>query len=281
MKKIKLIILTSFLLLFILPINITAETNFPVNEAGISAYVKIDDVGDDFITKLTESLNYYEDVITNETSHVIGTVKIEILINPLLNDNQLPLKEYTNPYVYLDLNGWMVAYFPKDYPASKIMQWTDYSSGTINSTILENAINEMTKKLGLNYSSPVKYYHFQYPEANKMTIVAETAEHPNRKDNNFSVVIPGDIYEASYSFYYVLYRDHAFLTCNIYLKVDGKKEANRVEDSRDCHGRKLEHGLYSPAAFEKNRPHLVSLSLQGSSFLSFKAGAATIFIYKI
>ncbi len=279
MKNIKTIIFISLSLLFLSPINTKAEANFPVNEAGISAYVKIDNVGEDFITKLTKNLNYYEKITASKTSHVIGTVKIEILINPLLQ-NQLALEEYVYPYVYLDLNGWMVAYLPKDDPASKIMQWTDYSSGVINSTILEDAINQMTTSLGLSYSSPAKYYHFQYPEANKMTIVAETVEFPDRKENSFSVVIPGDIYEASYSFYYVLYQTGYYNSCNVHLRVDGQKEANRMESSGDCHGSKLEHGIYT-TTFEKNRPHFVSLLASGNIYHSFKGGAATIFIYKI
>jgi hypothetical protein len=44
----------------------------------------------------------------------------------------------------------------------------------------------------LTYSEPIKYYDFEFPEANKMTLVAETGR------DSLYVNVPGTLYEASF-----------------------------------------------------------------------------------
>ncbi len=80
------------------------------------------------------------------------------------------------------------------------MQWNDYKPGAIHTTTLKDAIDIISAKIGVTYSGPVKYYHFQFPDANKITIIVDTLR-PNSCFNNFSFVVPGKLLEASYSVY--------------------------------------------------------------------------------
>ena len=147
----------------------TSFATFPVDEAGIAAYVKLDSVDNiNIYTDLAESF----DVIEKQgESYVIGTV-------PVTN----------NPHLYIGLDGWMVAYFLNTEEASRI-------AGGSSVTTLQDAIDYMFGKIGVTYPTPIKYYDFEFPEANKLTLITEeTPPDPN----GFYVTVPGTLYEASW-----------------------------------------------------------------------------------
>jgi hypothetical protein len=169
-----------------------ATTTFPVNEAGIAAYVKLDSVD---ITDLTEALNFYQPVNKVDETYVIGTVSVK---------NQPPWASPRNyyPHIYIGLDGWMVAYYLNTEEASRIMQWKDYTPGVTNTTTLKDAIDTMCTNIGVTYSAAINYYDFEFPNANRMALIAETAlgcSYGSFGTNSFSVTIPGTLYEASYS----------------------------------------------------------------------------------
>lgn len=243
----------------------TSETTFPVGEAGIAAYVKVNSID---ITDLADALYLYNSVEKYDKTYAIGTLSVE---------SGLPgfgsiLYDY--PHLYIGLDGWLVAYYLKTEEASRIMQWKGYAAGAINTTILQDAIDTMCTELGVTYSEPVKYYDFEFPEANRLTIIAETIVY---SDNSFFITIPGTLtlYEASYS----VYTKGPHCTgmwgesCTVYPSILSVDE-NTVFSSPASYWTRY-YGYYDiTTQLKVDEPHIINFSRPGGG------GAATVLIHK-
>jgi len=85
---------------------------FPVNEAGISAYVNASQGID-----LGKARTLFKGVEADTGNYIVGTV-------------ELPgHTEEMWPHVWIDKSGWILAYYPKTEPTSRIMQWYGYQKG--------------------------------------------------------------------------------------------------------------------------------------------------------
>ncbi len=169
---------------------------FPEDKAGIAAYI---------FTNQTISINriktifYYVDKIGD--NYIIGRTKI-----PDFGGN-IAVR------VYADTDGWLVAYLMMTEPASKIMKWetTSYDTpkfGAISTTLEEALIKAgEAAKVGIN-TNKIKYYDFEFPNANAMMILVRT-EATNGK-NLLQVKIPADymLFEASYYHYIYYFSDY-------------------------------------------------------------------------
>jgi hypothetical protein len=240
-----------------------ATTTFPVDEAGIAAYVKLDSID---ITDLTEALNFYQTVNKTDETYVIGTVRVE-------NHAPLGIITYYYPHLYIGLDGWIVAYYLNTEAASRIMQWKGYTPGTINTTTLKDAIDIMCANIGVTNSTAIKYYDFEFPNANRMTLIAETvvgSGYGSSNTNSFSVTIPGTLYEASYSVVLGPYGD-----AHGYLSVDGVQNSFTVYDY-------YEIGYYNATALQPGVPHYVTLGWNSCPwcYAGITGGGATVLIYQ-
>lgn len=242
----------------------TTSTTFPVNEAGIAAYVKLDSVD---ITDLTEALNYFHSIEKQDATYVIGTMKIVSLVDYYYGNAYT----FSYPHLYIGLDGWAVAYYKKDEEASRIMQWKGYIQGTINTTTLKDAIDAMLANIDLTYSTDIKYYDFEFPEANKLTLIAETTSY-SPSSNSFSVIIPGTLYEASYSVYTAgEYWQGSWYYCNdsADLSVDGVGVFSSPPSCWMSY-----YGYYDVSTqLTANVPHNIR-------FTTIYGGAANVLIYK-
>jgi len=184
---------------------------FPEDEAGISAYVNVSESID--FEKLA---TIFDQIIALNETYVIGKVPI-----PNFGGN-------VHPHLYADINGWIVAYFTKDEPASMIMQWSGTDTNNpriteIKTTTLEDAIEKACNATGIDYAGikpNIKYYDFEFPDADGMLLFIKTRA--TSGSNYTHVSIPSDytLYEASYYHYgcnYYAY-DCGYTS---YLKVDG------------------------------------------------------------
>lgn len=160
---------------------------FLEKEAGVSAYTNVGQVD------LAEAKKIYRTVEREEEEYIVGSVAI-----PDYSESQ-------DPHVYVSKDGWVVGYYLKDDPASKMMDWVSYDKTGAVSTKLEAALKLMCDQLG-KLLPDVKYYDFRYPDANELMIIAD-------KDGEFKVKIPDDItvYERSW------WR----LDGQIFIKIDG------------------------------------------------------------
>lgn len=197
--KIKIELLTSVVLLgIILLAGSSSATTFPVDEAGISAYVHVDQTID-----LEKASNAFTELkVINET-YIIGTVSIANY-------------GYTStPLVYVSRNGWIVAYFSNSNPAAHIVQWYGIGDHTISRTTLEDAINSVSTAIGTTVAkTDIKYYDFRYPNATEMLMVAKIQS--GGSTSIFYQTIPEtfELYSGSYSHYHY-YGDYS------YVYIDG------------------------------------------------------------
>ena len=156
--------------------------SFLDDEAGIAAYTQVAGridlslVRDEFRT------------IERETSeYIVGSVGIP------------DYPEEHDPHVYVDTDGWVLAYYLAHEPASHIMDLRHYDGVTIANTKLENAMGEViTAALG-EVSFTATYYHFQYPNATHVMLIAEA--NYGSGDDSFDVQLPNDFvyYERSWA----------------------------------------------------------------------------------
>jgi len=115
----------------------------------------------------------------------------------------VPLTNYPENYdvhVYVHKDGWILAYYLKQDPASKIFDWRAYDTNgaTLITTKLENAITTIVNAVGVSLTTTT-YYDFRYPNATKIMLVAE--EDANGNGDSFDVNVPQTfvVFERSWS----------------------------------------------------------------------------------
>lgn len=161
------------------------STTFPVNEAGISAYIKTD-------TELTVNhLSKAGDEVSKQ-----GSTYVIVKVKNLGGIDNSPV------FVYIGLDGWIVSYYLKGEPASKMIIFLEKDQPI--QTTLEKAIEKVCNQMGIDCSSSLlnlKYYNFEFPDANKLTLVGELTApgYSNQRTNDFFVTVPGTIFQASYT----------------------------------------------------------------------------------
>jgi len=168
MNKIKM---ACFFLCFFIFITGVASASIDLIEdrAGIAAYVKakqsvnLNDVKGAFTTIHQESSTY-----------IIGTVALNLH------------SEEQYPHVFVNTDGLIIAYYPKERPTSWIFPWADYAGGVVTSTTLSEAVSIVATEVG-GYTNDLMYYDFRYPDASEMMLITESARSGT---NYFNVVIP-------------------------------------------------------------------------------------------
>ncbi len=161
--------------------------NFLEQEAGIAAYVNLGQALD-----LDQARKAFKTVETDNDQYIIGEVALP------------KLPEAAHPHVYVNVDGWIVAYYSREEPASKLMPWVDldgkvYKGGPLTTTTLENAIRLVVDALGFVYPKEVKYYSFEHPEATRITLAVEMID--LGREDSFYLTIPAElrVYEASWA----------------------------------------------------------------------------------
>lgn len=162
-------------------------TAFLEEEAGVSAYVNTSQSID-----LSKAESCYRNIEYKCNDYIIGSV-------------ELPgLPEDEDVHVYVSADGWIVAYYLKEEPASKIMQWIGYDGCEITTTKLEDAISKMctcTEVLYQQIKNKIKYYDFKYPDATRLMIIADRIDEPGMDTFEFKIPDEYTFYEASWSHY--------------------------------------------------------------------------------
>jgi hypothetical protein len=164
----------------------TAGLKFPMNEVGISAYVNMGVTID-----LAKARGLFSAVEDATDTYVIGTV--------VLTGNA----EDMWPHVYVSKDGWLLAYYPKTEPTSKLFQWYGYQRDVIGTTTLRDTLITLGRALSLDLSkidTGMHYFHFQYPDATKLLFAVDTVGQDN---DAFRYTIPSDVtlYDVSFSHY--------------------------------------------------------------------------------
>jgi hypothetical protein len=190
--KIKIVTVFIMLISVILFLTGNASAGFAANESGISAYVN---VGTSI--NLDQAAGAYKLIEDKTSTYVIGTVEVP-------NST-----EYEIPHVYTSADGWVMAYYPKEQHRSMIMQWAQYDPNnpdlsTMGTTRLEDAISKVVGAVGIDYFTikpNTKYYDFQHPEANRLTIIAETRATDGADSIKFRIPNDYTLYNVSWVYY--------------------------------------------------------------------------------
>jgi len=148
--------------------------SFLEKEAGICAYVKANKTLD-----INRAKSYFRTIEKEGPDFVVGSV---------------PIPGYDTPedaHMFIHKDGWIIAYYSKDEPVAKIIDWRSYQPGKVV-TKLYQALANVAGGLGVSLTN-VKYYHYAYPEANKLMIIVDR--------DSFKITIPGEIpiYEVNAS----------------------------------------------------------------------------------
>ncbi len=165
---------------------------FPIDKAGIGAYVKLNSYTIDDYNRAKETYFNTLDSIEVYDTYVIGQKKFSLDGS----DSAPSMRSY---YIYLSNDGWLVAYLWKEEYGrfSQIINWKD--GAPLDNTMLKVAIDDAAGKIGVAYTAPVKYYDFSHPAANKMTIIRESVDSAGGDSNDFTIYVPGTIHSASYA----------------------------------------------------------------------------------
>ncbi|MDL1975392.1 MAG: hypothetical protein LWX55_11575 [Deltaproteobacteria bacterium] len=162
-----------------------AGSSFLEVEAGISAYGQVSSANLD----LAE--NAFKNVEKKTTEYIIGSVALD------------DYGEADDVHVYVDISGWIIAYYLNEEKASKIIDWVDYyGNPEITSTKLSDAIDIITLEM-LVIPPDIKYFDFRYPDATKMMIV--TDEEFSNGTETFNIMAPSDHPMYSRTWSYAIY----------------------------------------------------------------------------
>jgi hypothetical protein len=140
------------------PISLLAAgDSFLTEEAGISAYGQASGVN------LELARTAFKTIEKETADYIVGSVAID------------GYGEDHDVHVYIDLSGWLVAYYLNHEKPGKIVDWVNYDGINISSTKLKLALdNVLAAQFLLPFSvEEVRYYHFGWPAATRMLVVTD------------------------------------------------------------------------------------------------------------
>ena len=99
--------------------------------------------------------------------------------------------------VYVSTDGWIIAYFLRVDPVSKIVDWESYNSdapvGRIFTTFLEEALLRIGTSIGVGIpAKDVGWYHYGHPSANTLLIIVG-ADDDGSFEKKFTFTIPDGV----------------------------------------------------------------------------------------
>jgi len=239
-----IIVITSILLL-----AVNANAAFPVDEAGIAAYVNLNKS----INLLQAADVFAPPIAVNET-YLIGQIS------------------GWSGKVYVGADGWVIAYIPNGTLSSNLISWNGFASNpNVNNAtnMLEDSIRRVSEAVGVNFSlikSNIQYYDFIYPNATHMTIAVETQA--GIGTNEFYLLVPSNktVYESSYSYYgYCNY-------CSIGLILDKSTYLENEWTGSGGYSRIISYNL------SRDILHSIGVKVGNSGYIANAAGVAWVFM---
>ena len=202
-------------------------------------------------------------VSSEGSDYLIGTIELAGLI------------EEEFPLVYAHQDGWLVTYYTKFAPASRIMFWNEYDNTVLNTTTLEEAIGKIAPRIGVDFSAikeSISFYHFQIPDATIMVLVADLIEVSGTDTFNFFAPFDVNIHEGSWSHF-------AYDTAGSTTKIDSVVVISSFGSCDNCEQRRV--GFYDEAQLTGGFNHVVAIVHSEGSFPTRNgwAGVAVVLIY--
>ncbi|OPY53986.1 MAG: hypothetical protein A4E49_01272 [Methanosaeta sp. PtaU1.Bin112] len=251
--------------------SINREVAFPEGEAGLAAYILTEQAID--LEKLKTIFSTVNEVGDN---YIMGVVQI-----PDWGGN-------IAVHLYADTDGWIVAYLKKDEPVSMVMQWGTSDAdnptiGVIKSTTLEDALYKAGDASGVGIvSNAIKYYHFGFPNANRMMIIVKVQATKGSSIHQIEIPANYMLFDSAYYHYEYFYswsNSENWGYTGSTLKIDGSTISEASTKLLDKTGYGWWRGMDRyKSAMNPGTLHTIQLEHliadQGS------AGVATVLIYR-
>ena len=153
--------------------------------------------------------------------------------------------EHFDTHVFVHKTGWIMAFYFKDEPVSKII---DIKGQTISTTLLKTVVGVVATAAGVPFTN-VTYYNFNYPNATKMLFVAEDTANGNM----FTIQAPSSnsYFEYSWSILGGAYNYSQF-------NFDGVDNPNLV-----WAGDVVKYGTLTGAQFTSDTDHTITVNMYG------------------
>ena len=160
-------------------------------EAGISAYYQTPDIIDLDLVR-----GQFRTIETETEDYIIGSVPVA------------GYYESADPHVYVHRDGWILAYYKRADPVSKMI---DSKAHSITTSHLNNVVATVAAAAGAPFTT-VTYYHFGYPNATYMILVAED----KYNGNDFTIELP-----STYGYFERSWALDFYSWGSTYFKLDG------------------------------------------------------------
>jgi hypothetical protein len=238
----------------------SSETTFLDEEAGMSIYVNIGRLIDLAVAKTV-----YRTIEKETDNYTLGSIAL-----PGLSEDE-------DVHCFVHKDGWIVVYYLKGEPISKIVDWNLWSGGKLTKNKLQVGLEQMGNALGASVVT-AKYYHFQYPNANKCMLIIETLVGSGESgpgEDSFNITIPLEltVYERSWSHYAADTRDW-YGGFSSYLKIDG----NTINSIYGKDYAETKYGTLTVAQLSPDIVHTVSVSTDKQ--FTFLYGACIALAYQ-
>ena len=232
----------------------STEQSFLENEAGITAYAQLPiQIEFFYIRGLFHTIEY------ETADYLIGSLDIP----------QYGVLDA--PHIYVHQSGWVVAYYLNTEPASKALDWKNYTPGEDIATKLQIAIETVTDALQ-TVAPTIDYYDFRYPDATHLMVIMESADTDGNGSNPYQINLP-----QSYTYYEYSWLLGTFLSwyTSGSLHLDGQQIA-RQEVGYGDPAPANSFGYYSAAQMAPNVFHTITVEAVGATFSAYAVGGLAL-----
>jgi len=181
--------------------SVSSETSFLEEEAGMSIYINIGRSIDLAVAKTV-----YRTIEKETSNYTVGSIALP------------GLTESEDVHCFVHKDGWIVVYYLEAEPVGKIIDWSYWSGGKLTKNKLQVGLEQMANALGASVTG-AKYYHYQYPYANKCMLIIETLVGPGEDSFNVTIPLEFTVYERSWSHY--AGSTKSYWSYDSYFKIDG------------------------------------------------------------
>lgn len=206
-------------------------------DAGISAYFQTPNP-----ISLSQVRPLFRTISIQTADYILGTMPVP--------DNS----EQYDVHVYINRDGWMLAYYLRDMPAVGIFDWQTYDR-TMNPTRIQSVLNYVSTSLNLP-APTLTYYDFRYPNATNLLLAVEHEEHG--KTGSF------DLLENQFVYYEASWGLGGKMCCasNAIFTLDST-EIHRIDAIE-----RFDIGFLAPEQLPSINPHTLTITnnmVNGSS----------------
>lgn len=168
---------------------------FADEEAGIAAYFN---AGTSINLSNASLRSLYRTFDTQTGDYLLGSAYVSE------TNADLDYSENDDAKLYVSADGWVMAYYPRSAPTSKIFDWLNWNGEGVVPTKLGQVLSDAASAVGAQQSTEPTYYHFAYPNANRVMLIADEIIVTNTSNSNsFNFTPPGttgfSYFEWSYS----------------------------------------------------------------------------------